>query len=153
MSPQEQPFPTLLEKLDLISDNIREYGSIAVRRLSGDDRAGYMDALFQFRNTAPDWEAWFENLLVNHMFFAQFPFQDRPVSLTEETTALFSVYALLRFITIGAGNGTAERLVNIIAALFRLVDHTQFDRLAVPLLHDSRDANRLLLSVGFGADD
>ena len=143
----------LLEKLDLLSDSIREYGSTAVRRLSGGDEAEYSDALLQFRNTAPDWEAWFENLLVNHMFFTQFPFQDRPVSLTEETTALFSVYALLRFMTIGAGNGTAERLVDIIAALFRLVDHTQFDRLAVPLLHDSHDANRLLLSVGSGDID
>ena len=75
------------------------------------------------------------------------------MSLTEETTALFSVYALLRFMTIGAGNGTAERLVDIIAALFRLVDHTQFDRLAVPLLHDAHDANRLLLSVGSGDID
>ena len=137
----------LLEKLNLLSDNIREYGSTAVRRLSGGDEAEYSDALLQFRNTAPDWEAWFENLLVNHMFFTQFPFQDRPVSLTEETTALFSVYALLRFMTIGAGDGTTERLVDIIAALFRLVDHTQFDRLAVPLLHNSRDTKRLLLSV------
>ena len=137
----------MLEKLDLISDNIREYGSIAVRRLSCDDKREYHDAMLQFLNTAPDWEAWFENLLVNHMFFSQFPFQDRPVSLTEEITALFSVYALLRFMTIGAGDGTTERLVDIIAALFRLVDHTQFDRLAVPLLHNSRDAHRLLLSV------
>ncbi len=138
---------TLLEKLDLLSDSIREYGSIAVRRLSRDDETGYPDALLEFRNTAPDWEAWFENLLVNHMFFSQFPFQDRPVSLTEEITALCSVYARLRFMTIGAGNGTMERLVDVIAALFRLVDHTQFDRLAVPLLRCSRDANSLLLSV------
>ena len=137
----------MLEKLDLLSDNIREYGSIAVSRLSFGDEEGYSDALLKFRNTVPDWEEWFENLLVNHMFFTQFPFQDRPVSLTEEITALFSVYALLRFITVGAGNGTVERLVDIIAALFRLVDHTQFDRFAVSLLHDSSNANRLLLSV------
>ena len=144
----QQTVCAMLEKLDLLSGSIREYGSIAVRRLSCSDKTGYLDALLQFRNTAPDWEAWFENLLVNHIFFTQFPFQDCPVSLTEEITALFSVYALLRFMTIGAGNGTTERLVDIIAALFRLVDHTQFDRLAVSLLHDSSNSNRLLLSAG-----
>ena len=65
----------LLEKLDLLSDSIREYGSTAVRRLSGGDEAEYSDALLQFRNTTPDWEAWFENLLVNHMFFHSFRFR------------------------------------------------------------------------------
>ena len=65
----------LLEKLNLLSDNIREYGSTAVRRLSGGDEAEYSDALLQFRNTAPDWEAWLENLLVNHMFFHSFRFR------------------------------------------------------------------------------
>ena len=65
----------LLEKLDLLSDSIREYGSTAVRRLSGGDEAEYSDALLQFRNTAPDWEAWLENLLVNHMFFHSFRFR------------------------------------------------------------------------------
>ena len=83
---------------------------------------------------SPHWEAWFENMMVNHMYFSQFPFQDRPVSLKDETVALYAVYALLRFLTIGAGDGTHERMTDIAAALFRLVDHTAFDRYAILIL-------------------
>ena len=70
------------------------------------------------------------------MFFSQFPFQDRPVSLRDEVPALFSIYALLRFLMIGAGDGTMERLINIAAALFRLVDHTAFDRYVAVILKE-----------------
>ena len=76
-------------------------------------------------------------MLVNHMFFSRFPFQDRPVSILDETTALYSVYGLLRFLSIGAGNGTRERMIDIAAALFRLVDHAAFDRYAFPILRES----------------
>ena len=54
--------------------------------------------------------------------------------MKDETVALYAVYALLRFLSIGAGDGTLKRMTDIAAALFRLVDHTAFDRYAVPIL-------------------
>lgn len=116
----------VLERLDERSDNIKEYGKLALSRFMKDEN--HTQNRTQFLSTCPCWESWFENMLVNHMFFSQFPFQDRPVSLRDEVPALFSIYALLRFLMIGAGDGTMERLINIAAALFRLVDHTAFDR-------------------------
>ena len=75
-------------------------------------------------------------MLVNHMFFSQFPFQDRPEGLRDEFIALCAVYALLRFLCIGWLWDKADRdaFVDVSAAAFRLVDHTAFDRYAAHLL-------------------
>lgn len=120
----------ILRDLDSLSDSIRDYGEIACARFAAGDANGRE----RFEALCPDWERWFEHLLVNHMFFTQFPFQDRPVSLRDEITALYAVYAMLRFLSIGAMDGTLARQADIAAALFRMVDHTAFDRYAVPIL-------------------
>ena len=75
-------------------------------------------------------------MLVNHMFFSRFPFQDRPESLKDEFIALCGVYALLRFLGIGwlRGKENAEAFVDVAAAAFRLVDHTSFDRYAAHMM-------------------
>ena len=36
----------------------------------------YEDTISRFQNLFPDWECWFESILVNHMFFTQFPFEN-----------------------------------------------------------------------------
>ena len=124
----------LLERLNDLSNSIRDYGQAALQRFEREGGIPEAEALGRLSRASAHWEAWFENMLVNHMFFAQFPFQDRPVSLKDETIALYAVYALLRFLAIGAGDGTRDRLADIAAALFRLVDHTAFDRYAIPIL-------------------
>ena len=124
----------LLVRLDDLSDSIRDYGKMALRHFDREGPLSEEAVAYRLSEASPLWEAWFENMMVNHMYFSQFPFQDRPVSLKDEIVALYAVYALLRFLTIGAGNGTHERMTDIAAALFRLVDHTAFDRYAVPIL-------------------
>ena len=124
----------LLVRLDDLSDSIRDYGRMALRHFDCEGALSEEAIAHRLSQASPHWEAWFENMMVNHMFFSQFPFQDRPVSLKDETVALFAVYALLLFLSIGAGDGTNERMADSAAALFRLVDHTAFDRYAVPIL-------------------
>ena len=76
-------------------------------------------------------------MLVNHMFFSQFPFQDRPESMHSEYVSLCALYALLRFLALGwmAVHDSLDALIDVMAAAFRLVDHTEFDRYASHLLH------------------
>jgi len=124
----------LLIRLDDLSDSIRDYGRMALRRFDCEGALSEEAIANRLSQASPHWEAWFENMMVNHMYFSQFPFQDRPVSLKDETVALYAVYVLLRFLAIGAGDGTHECMADIAAALFRLVDHTAFDRFAVPIL-------------------
>ena len=74
--------------------------------------------------------------MVNHMFFTQFPFQDRPESLQDEYVALCAVYALTHFLCVGyaAQHSELSGLVDVAAAAFRLMEHTEFDRYASVML-------------------
>lgn len=124
--------------IDERSRSIRDYGeaSLAYFRQGPEAFERYQAADDAFSSLIPDWENWFEHMLVNHMFFVQFPFQDRPVPLMDEYLSLCAVYALLRFLCLGwtAEHPTTEAAVDVCAAAFRLIDHTNFDRLAAPIL-------------------
>lgn len=128
----------MVELFDRGSDSIRSYGEAALEYFGNDDGAfgRYAIARAHFDALMPKWEVYFENMLVNHMFFARFPFQDRPVSLQDEFIALCAVYALLRFLGIGwmADKNSESDFVDVAAAAFRLIDHTSFDRYAAPAL-------------------
>lgn len=128
----------LLSMLDERSDSIRDYGECALSAFGSGEHEFqvYQKNKLLFENAFPAWETWFEHMLVNHMFFSVFPFQDRPVELGEEYLALLSVFALLRFLMIG--NAEDENIkvkcIDIAAAVFRLVEHTGFDCYAGPML-------------------
>lgn len=128
----------MVEIMDERSDSIREYGEAALAYF-GDGEVGsrrYLSAENRFRQLIPDWEVWFEQMMVNYMFFSQFPFQDRPVSFLDEYLALCAVYVLLRFLLLGwmSEHQGMDTLVDVAAAAFRLIEHTEFDRYAGPIL-------------------
>ncbi|MBQ8400327.1 MAG: flagellin lysine-N-methylase [Clostridia bacterium] len=124
--------------LDSRHNSIQEYGEAALAYFGDGEESmeRYKKAKKHLETLFPDWEIFFEHMLVNHMFFAQFPFQDRPESLQQEYTALCAVYMLMRFLTIGcmAEKTAEEDLIDICAALFRLIEHTSFDRYAALML-------------------
>ena len=106
------------------SDSIREYADEALARY---DDPGNYDADFRaFETRFPDWEIWFEQILVNHLFFTQFPYHGIPMD--EEVCALRGIYAMLRVLTVGwcAAHPTADDFADSAAALFRLVEHSRF---------------------------
>ncbi len=128
----------LLALLDARSDSLRTYGEAALAYFGtdGESYARYQAADAHFAALLPEWEIHIEHLLVNHMFFERFPFQERPESLWDEFLALSAVYALLRFLGLGwlAEREDAASFVDLCAAAFRLIDHTQFDRYASRML-------------------
>lgn len=130
----------LLKLIDERSDSIRSYGEEALRFFGNDETSfnRYETAKELFEKKIPKWEIWFEHMLVNHIFFEQFPFQDRPEEPWEEFVAICSVYAILRFLCIGCmqHKGEISDFVDISAAFFRLVDHTSFDRYAARVLRE-----------------
>lgn len=139
----------MLDILDERSTSIRDYGQAILAYFGRDETAfaRYQEAKRRFETLIPQWETWFEHLLVNHMFFVQFPYQDRPVAPKEEFLALCAVYVLLRFLCVGwaAEHDEESALVDVTAAAFRLIDHTEFDRYAGPILESlgCRDWTRL----------
>lgn len=130
----------MLEIMDERSESIRSYGEAALTyfRSGNTEFRQFSMARRHFEALIPNWQNWFEHMLVNHMFFTQFPFQDRPVSLKDEYLALCAVYILLRFLCLGwmAGREDAEAAIDVASATFRLVEHTEFDRYAVPILKE-----------------
>lgn len=124
----------LLSLLDETSDSVRVYGEKAFNYFKNAENSFefYKSSKQKFENKIPKWEVWFEHALVNHMFFEQFPFQDRRETPWEEFVAICAVYAVLRFVSIGyvANEGDVTDFVDMVAAVFRLVDHTDFDRYA-----------------------
>lgn len=120
------------------SESVRECGETALRYFSSeeDTLSLYRVARSRFSDLFPNWEVFFEHLLVNHMFFSTFPFQDRPECLRDESVALCAVYALMRFLCLGTVHRmqTPQDLADLSAAAFRLIDHTEFDRLSSRLL-------------------
>ncbi len=129
----------MTDLLDRYSDSIRAYGETALAYFADRENAweNYARAKRDFEEKFPAWERFFEHMLVNHMFFVQFPFQDRPERLMEEFVALCGVYILLRFLTIGCAQTltSVEDLVDLCAAMLRMVEHTEFDRYASKMLH------------------
>jgi hypothetical protein len=128
----------MLEIMDERSDSIREYGEDALKYFNQGEVEfrRYILARARFEALIPNWQNWFEHMLVNHMFFTQFPFQDRPVDLRDEYLALCAVYTLLRFLSLGwmAQREDIDSAVDVAAAAFRLIEHTEFDRYAAPIL-------------------
>lgn len=144
----------LVELLDEHSDSIREFGESALSRLeAGEDRlARYEEARRQFEKHFSGWETLFENLLVNHLFFTGFPHADHPGSVQDEWIALCTTYALMRFLCIGClENGDRRQMTDILAAVFRLVEHGDFNHTAPRLLRrlgcEDNDAIRGLISL------
>lgn len=125
--------------LDERSQSIRGCGEAALAYFGEGDGAihRYRTARSQLETLIPSWEVFYEHMLVNHMFFSLFPFQDRPESMHSEYIALCAVYAIMRFLGLGSMAERQEKsgLIDGMAAAFRLIDHTEFDRLASHLLH------------------
>ncbi|MBQ8313210.1 MAG: flagellin lysine-N-methylase [Clostridia bacterium] len=128
----------MLAIMDEGSKSIRDFGEAVLSYFGQGEEAftRYQQASAHFAALLPQWESWFEHMLINHMFFVQFPFQDRPVPLKDEYLALCAVYTLLRFLCVGwtALHPSESAAVDAAAAAFRLIDHTDFDRYAAPIL-------------------
>jgi len=83
----------------------------------------------RFRQSFPDWQILFEQMLVNHVFYESFPFSDRHENLFEEFLSLVAVYAYSAFLAAAwtFSHPGREALTDVLAAAFRLIDHSPFD--------------------------
>lgn len=104
----------------------------------------YNAASARFAALLPHWQRLFEQMLVNHVFYEGFPFSDRQELFADEYDSLCAVYALCRLLAVcligaeGFAGDALAALTDAMAALFRLIEHTSFDRNAAVLLHRER---------------
>lgn len=126
----------VLEIVDKGNNSVRTYGEAVLAYFADHDLQKYLQAKERFQEMLPQWEIWFEHMLVNHMFFTRFPFQDPSISLHDKFLGLCAVYVLVRFLCIGwaAQYSSIDAVVDAAAAAFRLIDHSDFDRYAAHIL-------------------
>lgn len=81
-----------------------------------------------FENRYPKWNIYFTNVINNSLLFENFPFVDQRFDKTLAYKGLCASYGLLRIITIGytATHQNRDDLIDCVAALFHLIDHTSF---------------------------
>lgn len=115
----------LIEKLLLDSASMGDYAAEILPMLSAD---GVSHACTKLGQDEPDAPIWMEQLMVNHVFYEGFPFSDhmeRPkmgaLSLTATYAVLHVVMALYHTI-----HPEREKLVDVIAACFRVMEHSPF---------------------------
>lgn len=81
-----------------------------------------------FEKAFPKWMFYFENVLNNSLLYENFPFVDNRFDKTNAYKGLCASYGLLRLVCIGytSIHTSKDDLVDAMAALFHLIDHTAF---------------------------
>jgi len=85
-------------------------------------------ASVDFSANFPEWERYFENILVNNLFYSAFPCADRRIKSREACSGLALQYLFLKLIcaVFLQNDPSKERFVDCIAAIYHLVEHTAF---------------------------
>ncbi len=128
------------------SKNIRPFVDETIAALhipeSGDDElkealAQYKAAVVHPTQTLPDWEIYFEHMLVNHVLYQGYPYSARHESVWDEYMALCALYAALSILTAGytATHDTPSDFVDVCAAAFKLFEHANFDHNAMVMFY------------------
>lgn len=88
----------------------------------------YADALNHFNRILPNQEIVFEKILINHLFFSQFPFHDRSRRFSDHFRSLGGIYLLIRHLSITSmlTHQKVDDFVDIMADMFRIISHTKF---------------------------
>ena len=124
----------LLGIADEHSASVNAYGSLILGRQPQAERAvdRYNEAKAHFVQIVPQWETFFEHMLVNHVFFKG------ATDPLHGFTALCAIYALLRLLGMSwmSDKSDTDALIDVCAAAFHLFDHTSFGQYAADMLRD-----------------
>lgn len=95
----------------------------------------YRSACKHLDTLLPDWPILLEQLMVNHMFYNRFPYTNPQINQQDAFLTLAIAYAFVRINLLGfmADQTDLVMLSDFFAAMFRLIDHSDFNNLAVKL--------------------
>ena len=131
----------VLPVLCSLSPSMDPYLENARKRYLMKGRDLYYEDCSSFRQRYPMWEKWFENLMVNHIFFTGFPYADAAVSRRDSCIGLCLACGLLMFSAVSwtAEHGEPEDLADVLSAAFRLLEHTPFYHNALIIFRNGGD--------------
>lgn len=112
------------------SKSIQKYAQEALRYFEEDNEINqYLKAKDKLQQLFPNIEIMIEKIIHNYMIFMQFPFSNHLSSLMEEYASLCGVVLFVNYIVLGymANKDTLEDFIDVVSAIFRLINHTNFD--------------------------
>lgn len=97
-------------------------------RAESDIEAVLKTAADCFERNFPEWSRYFENILVNNLFYSNFPCVDRRINNREACSGLAVQYVLMKVICslYLQDNPSEEGLADCIAAIYHMTEHTAF---------------------------
>ena len=147
--PQYTPFDRRLRALTeltelyrTISPSLGEYCAVALARMRGKTPREFGQAADAFGKRFPHMSVMMEQLLVNHMFYVRFPFNPDTHSVSEAYAALSGLAGFLHLLCVGNGEQLADTkaLTDLVAAVFRAVEHGHFDHNAFVVLRETEES-------------
>lgn len=110
----------------------------------------YQDASASLDVLLTNWQVLFEQLIINHMFYNHFFLKDNSMVIRDDYLSLITMYFFLKFNLLGNLSiiNTPGQLVDYLAAMFRVIDHSNF-RSAVVKLYPNIVKKESLISKVF----
>ncbi len=84
----------------------------------------------RFEEEFPQWTTFAEQMMVNHVYFDGFQLADTVEALHNRLLSYCAAYALLKFLAVAwtQNHQGIEALVDVCAAVFRFIEHSNFSR-------------------------
>jgi hypothetical protein len=135
-------FENSISVRDYCKEALNYFGLSGKDKLSEKDtkvlKEKYILASLHLDTILPDWSILFEQLIVNHMFYNNFPYIDQHEQVHNAYLALVIMYTFLRFNILGYmyNKTNKETLIDYLAAMFRLIEHSNFKYIAVRIFKE-----------------
>lgn len=142
LNKMNQFFKYSISICDYCKTSQRYFGIEEKEKLSEDDLKDvaekYKSATVHLEAILPDWQIPFEQIIANHMFYNNFPYTENLENTSDAFLSLTITYSFLRFNLLGclSDQTNSKTLVDYLAAMFRLIEHSDFKYLAVKLLRN-----------------
>ena len=121
----------IIKELLETSDSLAEYAAETINRYgegNGDAEKLYQSDFELFTEHYPKWSIYFENFMVNNVFYAAFPYCDERIRPEDAAYGLYLEYEILKLICTAytVRDASDERFTDAVAAIYHLVEHTSF---------------------------
>lgn len=153
----------IISKLEQASPTLYKYGHEALKAVNaeGDEMSdgNYVDSFSlyirisrEMREKHPDMDIYFEKLLVNHMFYIQFPYVSEYSNQTEAYKDFCTAAALLVFISLCCSHvsETKEAFVDAASEVLRFLEHSFFYTSESYSLHEPTEKEKNDASEAYG---
>ena len=127
---KEDPLENMLKLLSHLNCQDGQLSEIITAALERYEKnpASYQEDKAQFEKSFPDWMNFFEAVIYNSLLYENFFLLENKTDRSNSYRGLCTVYGLLRLLNISCVSSytDTEGLIDVTAALFRLVDHSPF---------------------------